>query len=328
MNKANIRFGTRFLACARDVTRGFKRESRRPSKHPRYAVYYEGNHKKIQEGKEMNREKVSMVRSLQGSPASILIALMATGGSMLNKELCMWTGYSDKPIAEGVALLETLGMVQFNGRRYGWSIHGGGEQLGLFDQSRALPAKAEQAETEAKEVAALPGHSLTEESKPPPPQPQKEDEETYRQTSMKSEIFRVDVINPQETYRQTSMKSEIFRVGEDQNSRRSTNTRARPFSSSSSLSLSFDPLSLDLVEEEKEIKNKEKWLLRAGIGKGSPKMYELLSAGLELEYIKAHVLEYEWSMANEHPPRLCIGTLIVRCEECKEVKCYCDLVRT
>jgi hypothetical protein len=252
-----------------------------------------------------------------------MIALMVTGVSMLNKDLMMWTGYSDKPISEGLALLEALGVVQFNGRGNGWSLGGGFKQMSLFDQSRALPAKAEemltdetqQSRTEADEAPALPVPLLTEDRQQPPPRPN-------------TEIFRLGKSYPQETYRQTSMKSEIFRVetaehgniptSEGENHRRSTNRRARVSSSSSNL-LSFDPLSFDLLslseeEEEKEnLKEKEKWLMRVGIGQCSCKMEEILSQGLSLDYIKAHVLDFEWQMKQrDRPKRLSVGTLIVK----------------
>ena len=73
----------------------------------------------------MKPENMTLVRSLQGAPASIMIALMVTGVSMLNKDLCLWTGYSGKPVSEGLVLLEVLGIVQDNGRVNGWSLCGG-----------------------------------------------------------------------------------------------------------------------------------------------------------------------------------------------------------
>lgn len=74
-------------------------------------------------------QQVMKVRALKGAPASIILALLVTGRSMTNAQLRQYTGYSDKPITEALALLDTEGITQYNGRSYGWSLSAGQMQL-------------------------------------------------------------------------------------------------------------------------------------------------------------------------------------------------------
>lgn len=95
----------------------------------------------------MDIDKIEFVRGLKGAPASIVLALVFCGGALTNADLEQMTGYSDKPIAKGLALLELKGLVQYNGFQYGWSLTAGVRQLHLFplsmldsggDQSRRI----------------------------------------------------------------------------------------------------------------------------------------------------------------------------------------------
>lgn len=70
----------------------------------------------------VDADLVQFVRPLKGAAASVLVALLACGGNMTQLELQHVTGYSDKPIAAGLAVLEALGTVQFHGRLLGWSL--------------------------------------------------------------------------------------------------------------------------------------------------------------------------------------------------------------
>jgi hypothetical protein len=70
----------------------------------------------------LDGEQVSFVRGLKGAPASIVLALVLCGRSLTKTELEVVTGYSDKPVAKGLALLELHGLAQDNGRSAGWSL--------------------------------------------------------------------------------------------------------------------------------------------------------------------------------------------------------------
>lgn len=76
-------------------------------------------------------EQVRFIRSLKGAAASILWVLMLSGRTCTSKELELATNYSDKPVSDGLALLETEGIVQHNGKFNGWSLGPGFYQLPL-----------------------------------------------------------------------------------------------------------------------------------------------------------------------------------------------------
>lgn len=80
----------------------------------------------------------------------------------------------------------------------------------------------------------------------------------------------------------------------------------------------------------------KEWLMRGGVAPGSPKMRELLAAGLDPQYVKAHVLEQEFhlKMGQPHPASYLITSLsygepapLMRCEACQDtLPCYCGII--
>ena len=70
----------------------------------------------------LDTEFVPLIRSMRGAPSSILLVLLFSGRSITNKDLQLITGYTDKPIASALALLESYGYAQNNGRYSGWSF--------------------------------------------------------------------------------------------------------------------------------------------------------------------------------------------------------------
>lgn len=83
----------------------------------------------------MTSDRITLLRSLKGAPASIILALVFCGHAMTNRQLEQATGYSDKPISKGLALLELHGLTQYNGYAYGWSLTAAARQLPLFPDS-------------------------------------------------------------------------------------------------------------------------------------------------------------------------------------------------
>lgn len=71
-----------------------------------------------------------LIRALRGAPATVLLLLMMRGAAMTNKELCRWTGYSDKTMTDALGVLEQMRLAQYNGRTSGWSLSSG-NQLAL-----------------------------------------------------------------------------------------------------------------------------------------------------------------------------------------------------
>lgn len=72
-----------------------------------------------------------LIHTIKGAPATILWLLVLRGAAMTNLEICRWTGYSDKPVTNALITLQHLGLVQDNGRAYGWSLSSGINQLPL-----------------------------------------------------------------------------------------------------------------------------------------------------------------------------------------------------
>lgn len=73
----------------------------------------------------------AMLRTLKGSPLSILMALALVRQPVKAEWLQTVTGYSDKSISAGLAVLKEFGLATRNGR-YAWQIADGIEQLPLM----------------------------------------------------------------------------------------------------------------------------------------------------------------------------------------------------
>lgn len=76
-------------------------------------------------------EQMRFVRSIKGAASSILWILLLSGRACTQRELETATGYTDKTLTTGLALLEAERLVQYNGRRHGWSLSTGFYQLPL-----------------------------------------------------------------------------------------------------------------------------------------------------------------------------------------------------
>lgn len=124
---------------------------------------------------------------------------------------------------------------------------------------------------------------------------------------------------------------------------------------SPSSSSSIEQISLFEGQEEEEETERRKnseaktWLIRAGIGRNSPKLREITAADPEPDYIRRWVLYFEWwtREAERYPgatidgrSRFSVGTLITilldgdpapidRCEQCLEEdrNCYCSIIK-
>ncbi len=62
------------------------------------------------------------VRDIKGPAASILLVLLMSGRSLTQAQLEEATGYSDKPVRQGIDRLTDYGLLQNNGRYDGWCI--------------------------------------------------------------------------------------------------------------------------------------------------------------------------------------------------------------
>lgn len=84
-------------------------------------------------------DQLQLIRTLRGAPATIILLLLLRPGSLTNRELCLFTGYTDKTITEAMQLLDRLQLTQYNGRQYGWSLNARQLHLPLDDLSTAQP---------------------------------------------------------------------------------------------------------------------------------------------------------------------------------------------
>lgn len=77
-------------------------------------------------------EQIQLLRSIRGAPATILLLLLLRGSSLTNRELCQFTGYTDKTVSSAMSLLDSLALTQYNGRTSGWSLNAGQLSLPLI----------------------------------------------------------------------------------------------------------------------------------------------------------------------------------------------------
>lgn len=88
-------------------------------------------------------DQLQFIRAIRGAPATILLLLLLRGSSMTNLEICHWTGFTDKPVTAALAVLEHLGVLQYNGRQHGWSLRSGVQSLLPFIHQLGEPVDKE-----------------------------------------------------------------------------------------------------------------------------------------------------------------------------------------
>lgn len=248
-------------------------------------------------------QQVAFLHSLKGAPASILIALALTGVAMTNQDLQIATGYTDKPITDGLALLELHGLAQYNGRQYGWSLPQG-LQLPLFPA--ALLGRESRSASLGSGIEAV--DNLVDNQGPA-------NGADRKYSDLRSEIFRSSAPPPH------------------------THARARGFSSSSD---PFSEKGKEEEERKKprdrkfsELRDANRdvfeLLLQAGVGRRSKKMVELLALELQPDHVRAFVNEQK---ALGYPTGHLIQKLLdgdpvppMRCDQCgRPTPCYCSVI--
>jgi len=249
-------------------------------------------------------DQIRFLRPLKGAPSLILMTLVLVGHSLQQHELERATGYTDKPISKGLALLESLGLVQNNGRQYGWSLASGARQLSLFpDSVLALLEDQGMVTVDGVEVGKFPTCDTNEVGKIPTsnaPTPH------GRARGFSSSLSSSSLYKPTLT-------------GDIEEERKTPQSRNNS---------DFDDEVVD--------NSVDKWLFEAGIGRNSPKWREIVAKNYSPDYVKAHVLQF----LSQDDARVTVGTLIVRlldgdvmpkmrCEDCYGVlvDSYCQVCR-
>jgi hypothetical protein len=80
---------------------------------------------------DLDADRVQFFRAIRGAPATVLLLLMIRGAAMTNRDICRFTGYSDKTVTDAMGLLDGLKLTQYNGRTNGWSLSSGMGQMPL-----------------------------------------------------------------------------------------------------------------------------------------------------------------------------------------------------
>lgn len=68
-----------------------------------------------------DRELLPFIRAVRNAPATILLLLIIARRSMTAKHISLLTSYSDKTVQSGLASLEALSFVKYDGRA-GWTL--------------------------------------------------------------------------------------------------------------------------------------------------------------------------------------------------------------
>lgn len=197
-------------------------------------------------------EQMRFVRSIKGAAASILWILLLSGRACTQRELETATGYTDKPLMTGLALLEAERLIQYNGRRHGWSLSGGFYQLPLPFAQLAAGMALLDAPANAEVDAALPGI-------------------------------------PGRTATPGASVGEIDRNNSDLRGIDRNYSDLRVLSSSSKNIDSFDVEEEEEATPARKNSELRELLASAGIGWHSPKMRELLALNLDRAYVEAHI---------------------------------------
>ena len=304
-------------------------------------------------------------RGLKGAPAAIFLALVLHGGPQTVKHLCGRTAYSDKVVRQGLAHLEEMGLVVYDADFRAWDLEpqtplliwlqqgllaknawgDGGSNDGEAELSTELSTGVTpEAKTNgAKEESTTAGEEIT----------------TGAYANAEKTVGIQD--NGREDFAATA--EEFTAKVEDSGLEREKITIDKEeFTGSSGILLTTTTTKHlhpdDQVVVSKQAGNAKKqrlkasagrrekilieWLVRGGIGRKTPKMRQLLASDLDLETVKAHVLErMAWEaglIADSQPykPGLLIHKLLsgdpppaMRCEDCLRLPnqqglCGCD----
>lgn len=230
-------------------------------------------------------DQLKLMRSIAGPPATILMLLIINGGSLLNTDICYYTNYTGKTVAAALRALNGLGLVQNNGRAYGWSLRSGQLPLPLTSlitatQDGIFPPSTQPGQIEDGNI-------------PPSTKSYPQIIESYPQPTL------IEDGNIPPSPGQTG-----YLYAED--------GKFPPSPPSSSSSSKKE----EKKKEEKKAADRKIYdLIRAaGISPRSPKGREIIAAGLQPEYVAAHVTAWQaegkpvgWLitrlLAGDPPPR-------------------------
>ena len=321
-------------------------------------------------------------RSLKGAPALLIIALVLNDGPQTVKMLSQHSSYSDRVVREGLWRLEALGLVTHNPDLRAWSLVTNSMFLTLLSQALlgfAAPGNGDIVhDAEQTAVYQAPNKLSTELSTGPsseddfaPPTEEYNAGDAFLAGSPRRgpDRGRENFSGRGHDFSPNKAEScaERFDCQEDFSPAGDDSAAAVDFSSMKGEESSAPPGPITTITtttkpDQTVVSNQVKpantrnarstdrdrrkimayWLERGGIGRKTPKMRELLASDLDLETVKAHVLErlaWEAGLIREGPPYspgLLITKLLsgdppprMRCEQCLALPdklglCRCD----
>lgn len=217
-------------------------------------------------------QQVDFVRAMPSAAAKILWILFLSGRSLTGKDLQFTCDMAEKTIQNGLDWLQFKGLIQNNGKFHGWSLTAVAHQLPLpFAQINAGHQNALPALHGAATAPtkAGDGESFGD----------GENRKIYGFLSSSSDLLQ-DERDQEEKEEETRENRKFYGFVDDGQTATSNN-----------LSPSVRQMLID-----------------AGIGPRSPKLAELLSLGLDADFVSAHV--HVWQVRGDEPP----GYLITRLE--------------
>jgi hypothetical protein len=317
-------------------------------------------------------------RSLKGAPALLLWAFVFQKGPQTVKMLSQHSGYSGRVVREGLKRMESLGLVAHNADLRAWALEPQGPFLDLLRQ--ALLGQGWLVPREAETAVFPAANKLSTElsTSPDPVDDMSSDvEEFSSREAIIADDPRADVDHGRRDFspdwEDSAAGGDVSSAGEvapadDYSPHNEDSAGTRDFSSvrkvesstspgpitiTTATSTKPDPEAVSKQVRSANTRNSRSmgrdrrkimayWLERGGIGRKTPKMRELLASDLDLETVKAHVLErlaWEAGLTGDGPPYtpgLLITKLLagdppplMRCEECLALPdklglCRCD----
>jgi hypothetical protein len=300
---------------------------------------------------EQNLEQI--LHSLKGAPADIFLALAVHRGPQTVKMLSRHSRYSERTARQAVVRLKEVGLVSYDPDLRAWSLVPDSPFLTVLRQElfgkTAVCPPADKLSTELSTAPAVTAENSA-------------GEPDFSAAGQEMSCADQDPGHDMQTA--VGITAEDFgEIGEDSNAEVEVFAAKSEKSSNSDRSLTITTTTNSNIKPDQEVVSKQakasrmrksrapadmrqkvlaEWLVRGGIGRKSAKMRELLASDLDLEDVKAHVLErlaWEAGLIPDSPafsPGLLITKLLagdppplMRCERCLHLPnkvglCHCD----
>ena len=196
-----------------------------------------------------------LARSLKGAPTGVFLALVLHPGHHTTTSLQLATGYSPKAIRQALGVLELEQLVRYSRPRRAWQLVPGTRLLDFLRRGLGALAAGEENTPAAEEKGQEPDTAVSNDSPATavaPPAPEAEKTPPAEDSAPPDTAYTTTAPDPPDPEDQSASSKQA---------------------------------------QDAHRRELRAWLMRGGIGRNSPKMRQLLAAGLNLDTVKAHVLE-------------------------------------